>query len=151
MILAASATAHGQESLASAVRAPAPKEYVTVALDLASLVKVPSETATLVVGNPIIADALLPSDSKGLLVLTGRSYGVTNVLALDHDGTPLREMIVKVQQPSGGTVTVLRGTLRETFTCAPRCEQTMTLGDNPEFFNGSNAQIGARNAISGVK
>jgi hypothetical protein len=150
-LLAASAVAQAADGPSTAVLAPTQKEYVRVALDIATLVKVPSDTATLVIGNPIIADALLTQNSGGLLVLTGRSYGVTNIVALNSDGQPLREMIVRVQQAASSTVTVLRGTLRETLTCSPQCEQTLTLGDHPEFFNGSNAQIGARNAASGAK
>jgi Flp pilus assembly secretin CpaC len=126
-------------------------DHKTIALDMASTARVPSGTATLIIGNPAIADAALPQSAVGLMVLTGKSYGMTNIMALDSRGRPLGETMVRVEQPSTPTVTVLRGTARETWICAPRCEQTWTLGDNPDFFGNSNGQIGTRNGTAGAR
>ena len=39
---------------------------------------------TIVIGDPLIADTAL--QSGGLLVVTGKGYGATDLLALDRDG-----------------------------------------------------------------
>lgn len=126
-------------------------KHKVIALDIASTAWAPDGTTTLVIGNPAIADAVLPRSGDNLMVLTGKSYGMTNIIALDADGRPLGETLVRVEQPATPTVTVMRGTLRETWICAPRCEQTLTLGDNPEFFGNSNAQIGTRNGTASAR
>ena len=148
--LGAVLVAPGVQAFERTVAAP-DREYLSVTLDLATIVKVPTETATMVIGNPAIADAVLLQDGKGQMVLTPRSYGLTNIMLLDSAGAPLREMMIRVEQAARQTVTVQRGMARETWSCTPRCEQTLTLGDTPEFFNGTNAQIGTRNATAGAR
>ena len=49
--------------------APAKADTVTITLDQARLLKIPDRVATIVIGNPLIADATL--QSGGLLVVTG--------------------------------------------------------------------------------
>src|SRR6266550_1697476 len=68
--------------LPSTVRAP-----VTVRLDQARLLKLPERTATLVVGNPLIADAVV--QPGGVVIITAKSYGMTNLVARDRTGTAL--------------------------------------------------------------
>src|SRR5262245_46150533 len=62
---------------------------ITVHLDRAKILKLPDETATLVVGNPLIADVTV--QQGGIVVITGKSYGITNLVALDRSGTTLME------------------------------------------------------------
>ncbi len=50
-------------------------------MNQARLLKLPDGVATLVIGNPAIADATL--QAGGLLVITGKSFGRTNLIALD--------------------------------------------------------------------
>src|SRR5215831_10742116 len=63
---------------------PARADTVTVHLDQAYIVRLPDRVATIVIGNPLIADATL--QSGGVLVVTGKGYGATNLLALDRAG-----------------------------------------------------------------
>src|SRR5262245_14417239 len=77
-------------------------ELVTVQLDLARLAKLPDRVSTIVVGNPLIADVSL--QSGGLLVLTGKGYGTTNLVALDREGHVLSELIIQVQAPTQNVV-----------------------------------------------
>ena len=62
---------------ASSARAPESTvgEPITVYLDQAKVLKLPDKTATLVVGNPLIADVAV--QPGGIMVLTAKSYGVT--------------------------------------------------------------------------
>ena len=118
-------------------------ETITVVLDQAKILRLPERVASIVIGNPAVADGTL--QTGGLLVVTGKGYGTTNLIALDGRGTVLAEHSVKVAAPRDGMVTVYRGVNRETWSCAPRCEQSIVLGDAPDYFNGVINQIGARN------
>lgn len=122
---------------------PAPADTVNVLLDRAQVVRLPDKVQTLVIGNPSVADATL--QAGGLLIVTGKGYGTTNVIALDNRGEVLAEHTILVGAPKEAALTVWRGVKRETWSCAPRCEQSVMLGDAPEFFSGTIQQIGARN------
>lgn len=121
-------------------------DHLTVTLDLATLMHVPKETSTLVIGNPTIADASV--QRNGLIVVTGKSYGTTNLLMLGKDGQTLREIMVSVKAPSSANLIVQRGIDRETYSCHPRCQQTLTLGDSQKYFSEVNGQTSTRNAAA---
>jgi hypothetical protein len=144
MIAAASPVAAQDGPLATPVadQSADSVDSMDVALDLASLLHVPPKTAMIVIGNPSIADTTEPRN--GFVVVTGKGYGTTNLLALDASGAVLLETMIHVRRASERTLTVLRGAARETYSCTPRCEQTVTLGDAPDFFGGSSGQIGSR-------
>jgi len=118
------------------------REPITVNLDQAKLVKLPDRTATLVIGNPLIADAAV--QPGGVVVLTAKSYGMTNLVALDRSGTTLVEYPIQVVGPSDAVVVVFRGIERESYSCAPDCERRITLGDSVGFFG---ANLNAVNAF----
>jgi hypothetical protein len=127
--------------------APAAADTFDVGLDQARLLKIPERVRTVVIGNPLIADATL--QSGGLLVITGKGYGRTNLLALDHDGRVIMSRDVEVRGPGGADlVVVYRGTSRETYSCAPQCQPRITLGDGKEFFNDTIGQVGARSGAA---
>ena len=117
----------------AAVAAPAlAAEPIVVQLDRARLIKLPERAATIVIGNPLIAD--LSVQPGGLAVITGKGYGATNVIVLDHDGAVLTEKTVEVKGPSDPIVVVYRGVTRETYSCTPECARRITLGDDPDYF-----------------
>lgn len=124
-------------------------ETVSVQLDLAAVVRIPAGTDTLALGNPSIADVTQPR-AGSFAVVTGKSYGTTNMLALTRDGDVLHEMTIHVKAPENVNLTVLRGVARETWSCLPRCEPTVTLGDHADYFGGSKEQIGSRNGLAGA-
>lgn len=131
--------------LAAAAAAPAARAdegVVTVVLDQAKLMKLPDRVATLVIGNPLIADAAL--QPGGNVVLTGKGYGTTNLMALDRSGAVLMEKTVQVQAPKD-TVVVYSGTDRQTYSCTPKCDRRIMLGDSEGGFNLSMGQTTARN------
>ena len=72
---------------------------INVILDQARLVKLPDRVATIVIGNPVIADATV--QSGGWMVITGKGYGTTNIIALDRSGAVLMEKTVEVQGRAG--------------------------------------------------
>jgi len=126
---------------------PAQAETITISLDEASVVKLPADVATIVVGNPLIADASL--QRGGILVVTAKGYGSTNVVAFDRNGSVVMDKTVQVLgAATRDLVTVYRGTERESYSCAPQCAPRMTLGDSLTFFNNAMAESGARNAAA---
>src|SRR6185437_13187964 len=93
------------------------REPVTVHLDQAKLLKLPERTATLVIGNPLIADAVV--QPSGVVVVTAKSYSMTNLVALDRSGSTLVEYPIQVVGPDDAVVVVYRGVERESYSCSP--------------------------------
>ncbi|HLL26722.1 MAG TPA: pilus assembly protein N-terminal domain-containing protein [Xanthobacteraceae bacterium] len=116
---------------------------MNVVLDQATIVKLPEKVATIVIGNPAIADGSL--QSGGLLVVTGKGFGTTNLIALDSRGNTLAEYSLKVAAPKEGHMTIYRGVDRETWSCVPNCERSIMVGDSQAYFEALSTQIGARN------
>jgi hypothetical protein len=119
-------------------------DTVRVNIDQSHIMRLPERAATVVIGNPLIADATL--QNGGVLIVTGKGYGSTNLIALDRAGHTVKSDMVQVVGPgTPDVVTVFRGTDRETWSCAPMCEPRITLGDAPPYFGATLAQTATRN------
>lgn len=116
---------------------------IRVQLDQAKIIKLPEKTATLVVGNPLIADVSVQNGNT--LVVTGKSYGVTNLVALDRTGQILLDGTIEVGSPGGQVVYLYRGIERESYSCTPECERRITLGDTTPYFTTNLTQTGTLN------
>jgi len=103
-------------------------------------VKLPARVATIVVGNPLIADVAL--QAGGILVVTGKGYGATNFIAMDRSGEILVDRLIQVEGPSDQLITVYRGVDRESYSCMPVCQRRVTLGDGDAFFKTTMDQAG---------
>jgi Flp pilus assembly secretin CpaC len=149
-VLAAAWMLAATAPLAAQSRNSGPSSAVTITLDRAMVMKLPDGVATLVVGNPLIAD--ISVQSGGMAVLTGKGYGVTNLVALDRSGAVLETKTIQVQG-ARDSVVVYRGVERESYSCTPKCERRITLGDSTEFFASTLAQTSARTgqALSNVQ
>jgi hypothetical protein len=122
------------------------REPVTVPVDQAKLLKLPERTSTLIVGNPLIADAVV--QPGGTMVVTAKSYGMTNLVALDRSGATLSEYPIQVIGPGDAIVVVYRGVERESYSCAPNCERRITLGDSVAFFGANLNSFAAFNSLA---
>jgi Flp pilus assembly secretin CpaC len=120
-----------------------------VVVDRASVVRAPAGTATIIIGNPLIADAT--TQKSGVMIVTGKSFGSTNIMLLDASGAVLSETVVTVKRASDGSVVVQRGAKRESYACNPRCEPTLAIGDNPETFGLTAGQIAQRGTMSAAR
>jgi Flp pilus assembly secretin CpaC len=116
-------------------------DTIAVNVDQAKLVRLPGKVATIVVGNPLIADVTL--QPGGMIVVTGKGYGATNFIALDRGGEILVDRQIQVEGPSDRLVTVYRGIERESYSCAPLCQRRVTLGDSDTYFNSAMSQAGS--------
>jgi hypothetical protein len=121
-------------------------ETVTVVVDHAKVIRLPERAQTVIVGNPLIADVSV--QRNGVLVITGKSFGVTNLIALDAAGAMLAESRVSVRASSDSIVTVHRGTERESYSCAPHCQPSVQLGDSTRFFSEVGGQASQRSQLS---
>jgi Flp pilus assembly secretin CpaC len=113
---------------------------IAVSVDQARLVKLPARVATIVVGNPLIADVAL--QAGGVLVVTGKGYGATNFIAMDRAGEVLVDRQIQVEGPTDQLITVYRGVDRESYSCMPICQRRVTLGDGDGYFKSAMEQAG---------
>lgn len=131
-----------------AVAAPqgAAPDTVVVMVDHAKVVRLPEKAQTVIVGNPGIADVSV--QRNGVMVVTGKSFGVTNLIALDVNGALLAESLVRVGAASDSVLTVQRGLDRESYSCTPACQPTVRLGDAQRFFGEASGQAASRSTAA---
>ncbi|OAI30485.1 hypothetical protein A1351_08905 [Methylosinus sp. R-45379] len=104
---------------------------VFVDIDRARVVRMPEGAQTLIIGNPLIADVTMLKTNR-LMVVTGKSFGSTNLILLDPTGNQVGEEIITVTQPMDKLV-VLRGSRRESYACSPDCAPAVDLGDDKDY------------------
>ena len=121
---------------------------IAVSVDQARLVKLPARVATIVVGNPLIADVAL--QAGGVLVVTGKGYGATNFIAMDRAGEVLVDRLIQVEGPTDQLITVYRGVDRESYSCMPICQRRVTLGDGDNYFKSAIDQAGTLSGQAGT-
>ena len=117
-------------------------DTITVQTDHAQVLKLPPRATTIVIGNPMIADVAI--QKNGSMVVTGKSYGYTNLIAQDPTGAVIGESIIRVEAATEGLMIVQRGFERETYSCTPRCQPTLSMGDVPRQFDTVGAQTTSR-------
>ncbi|HWZ07119.1 MAG TPA: pilus assembly protein N-terminal domain-containing protein [Bradyrhizobium sp.] len=120
---------------------------IAVNVDQARLVKLPARVATIVVGNPLIADVAL--QAGGVIVVTGKGYGATNFIAMDRAGEVLVDRVIQVEGPTDQLITVYRGIDRESYSCMPICQRRITLGDGDTYFKSAMDQAGNLSSQAG--
>src|SRR5215217_458086 len=90
---------------------------IQVNVNMARVLRISAPAATVIVGNPGIADVTIQDPQT--LILTGKSFGQTNLIVLDSFGEPIADTLVEVAQMQAGVMTVYQGQLRTTLACAP--------------------------------
>ena len=106
-------------------------EDLIVKFDQSQILRLSRPAAEIIIGNPSIADVAIQSGN--ILVVTGKSFGITNVIALDGERNIIQDQRVFVQRDEVGVVNVTKGTARQTYACAPQCNPTITIGDDQTF------------------
>lgn len=124
--------------------AQAAQQLVLVS-DQTQILKLPEAPATVVVGNPAIADVTTEGSS---LFFHPRGFGVTNVLALDAEGKKLADYQVRVIFEDSYSVSMYAPGGRETFSCRRDCEPMMRIGDTTGFLTDYAAQVIAKNNLA---
>jgi hypothetical protein len=103
--------------------ASAPRS-LDLTMSIAKIMQLDQPAATIIVGNPEIADI---SIVDGLtMVLTGRAVGVTNLIAMDANGGEIVNVELRVSAVGPRHVVVRIGTRAATFICTPTCRPVQT-------------------------
>lgn len=105
----------------SVLAAPAFAEAgISVLVNQAKIVKLARNADTIIIGNPEIADASVQDAST--IVLTGKGFGVTNLVVLDKEGNPIVDEQVVVSRNFDRSVRIYRRAQVQTLSCTPFCE-----------------------------
>ena len=134
-------------SLALLGDAMAGDNSMTVYADQAKVLKVNGTAASVIVGNPMIADVVLQG---GVVAVQGRHFGNTNVLVLDSRGNELASVQVNVLREESYSVEIYKGAPegkivgKHSFICAPDCESVVMPGDDIDYNALIVGQVGAK-------
>jgi len=103
-----------------------------VQYDQVRLMRLAEGAADVIIGNPSIADVTIQSDR--LLAVTGKTFGVTNLIILNNAGEVVvnRRLIVRADDQK--IVNLTRGGERQTYNCAPNCQPVIQIGDEANYF-----------------
>jgi Flp pilus assembly secretin CpaC len=104
-----------------------------VKYDQSQLVRLPRPASEIIIGNPAIADVSVQGGT--LLVVTGKTFGITNIIVLDADRNVIQDQRILVQRDDAKVVNLQRGTQRQSYNCTPQCNPSMTIGDEPGYFD----------------
>jgi|HubBroStandDraft_5_1064220.scaffolds.fasta_scaffold515853_1 hypothetical protein len=132
----------------AAAQAANSEDVLRITVDKAQIAKIPANTKTIIIGNPAIADVTYLPNGSGSMVVTGKGYGRTNLIALDAQGNLLDEKQIRVD-PTQNVLVVQRGTSRESYSCDPLCMPSAVLGDETKVFTDTAGQITAHDALAG--
>ena len=112
--------------------------------DQSQLLRLPRPATEVIIGNPSIADVSLQNGN--LLVVTGKTFGITNIIALDGEHNIIQDQRVMVERDDRRVVNLHKGSTRFTYSCTPNCEPTLTIGDDPDSQPVSNTDRSKRTA-----
>lgn len=97
------------------------QDLLRVFMNHARVLRLDRPVAKVIVGNAEVADATVADSTT--IVVTGRSFGTTNLVLLDADGNAIADERVLVSIDEGNTVRVFKQTERSVLSCTPNCEQ----------------------------
>ena len=126
--------------------ARAETDLIAVTLDQAKIAKLPAGATTLIIGNPMIADVAMLKNNNSM-VITGKGFGQTNLIAIDAGGTIIEEKQVRVL-PAKTVLVLQNGSSRVSYACNPVCMPTVQLGDDDKIFRDTGEQISTRNGYA---
>ena len=136
----------GYATLIGLLATPVTAGDLIVRYDQSQLLRLPRPASEIIVGNPSIADVTLQDGN--LLVVTGKTFGITNIIALDTDHNVIQDQRVMVERDDRRVVNVHKGSQRFTFACTPNCEPTLTIGDEKDFFENVKSANSSKTRFS---
>jgi len=108
-----------------------------VQYDQVRLLRLEEKAADVIVGNPSIADVAIQNGK--LLAITGKTFGVTNLIILDDEGRVMMNRRLMVASDDQKIVNLTRGSKRRTYNCSPNCQPVMNIGDDTEYYSNVSA------------
>lgn len=126
-----------------AAGAAARADQISVEMDKARTLRLAAPAAAVIVGNPLVADASILD--RQTLVLTGKSYGLTNLIVVDANGDQVYStdlVVTEAQAPQTALVSLYRGAARSSFACAGGglCQSQAMIGDAPDAYSTLTSQ-----------
>jgi hypothetical protein len=106
---------------------------LVVRYDQSTLLKLPRSVADVIIGNPSIADVAVQGGN--MLVITGKSFGVTNIIALDSERNVIQDQRLIVIRDEARILNLHKGGSRLSYNCSPNCNLTLTIGDDFSHFD----------------
>lgn len=104
-----------------------------VTYDQSQLLRLPKPAREIIIGNPTIADVVVQGDT--LLIVTGKTFGITNFIALDAERNIIQQARVIVQRDEGKVVNLHKAGKRQSYNCTPQCNPMVTVGDEQAYFD----------------
>ena len=111
---------------------------MNVPADQSVLLHLDRPAKTVIVGNPLIAEAQLINDHT--IYVLGRMFGITNIIAVDAGGGEVTNTSIAVGTAMHQQVTVYRGPVcQRNFAFTPHCERVVNPGDSEMQAIGEDA------------
>ncbi|MEZ5776262.1 MAG: pilus assembly protein N-terminal domain-containing protein [Hyphomicrobiaceae bacterium] len=114
----------------SADRASA--EDLVVEYDQAKLVRLAEPADSVIIGNPSVADVTLKSTT--LMVITGKTFGITNLIVLNAEDRIILNERLMVRADEQRVVSLNRGGAVQSFNCIGKCEPIIKVGDEQSYY-----------------
>ena len=112
---------------------PSPAQDLVVKYDQSQILRLPRPVSEIIIGNPTIADITV--QAPDLLVVTGKTFGITNVISLDADRNVIMDQQVIVVREEARVVNLQKGSKRESYNCTPACNPSAVVGDDQAYFD----------------
>jgi len=128
-----SETIPGVEAISRSVAADA-SDTLALVVDFAVVMQIDGDIGSIILGNAAIADAMV-ADGR-MIVLTGNSVGMTNMIVLDASNQILAQFTLQVTGRKPDTVTVRRALEIQIYDCSSGlCD-----GSSVDLADASNGQ-----------
>lgn len=111
---------------------PSKADDLIIKFDQSQLLRLPKPAAEIIIGNPAIADVSIQTGN--LLVITGKTFGITNIIALDAERNVIQDQRILVRRDENKVVNIYRSGDRASYNCAPQCNPQLVVGDDPKYF-----------------
>ena len=125
---------------------PAHAQDLIVKYDQSQLLRLPRPVAEIIIGNPSIAEVTV--QSPDMLIITGKTFGITNVIILDADRNIIQDQRVLVMRDEVRSLQLMKGTKRESYNCAPQCNPSLVAGDDAAFFDQTTKIFASKNKLT---
>lgn len=117
-------------ALLAAPAAASAQSRMSVEIDQAQRVQLRGPAGSVIVGNPQIADVTVVDANT--LYITGKGYGVTEVVAVDPIGrTVFQSQVIVTAGEGAGRVRLWRGAQATEMACASSCSPSLRGSTGP--------------------
>lgn len=90
--------------------------------------RLPGDAANVSLGNQNVAEVAVID--RDLLLISGRSFGTTNLIVFNNTGDIIYSGDIVVTSETANLVTINRAGSDFTYNCSPECRRTIQLGDD---------------------